>query len=336
MATPNVHAKKKFIIPDDSYGFLSWTIPGVGATIFSILTCFIVLDPLSPLIGIALWGAIYFYWGFEIVQNTEYLVLERFGEFSRIVHSGPRILCLPGLVDKIASKGNLRYREISLFEDEPNHLVDFKDGSSRVSMKGSYRVGPQPDTFDTPEDFEKLDLAIYRFTYTMKSDEEREERVEEILESSANEHLQALEIGGALLEKDSIAEKVTASTQVRSALEAMGIELNPQKGLIIPDIELSAEIIAQRQKKLEGASEADKQSAQGLGYARSIQAIMTALSVDQQEARSIYETQRGLEVLGSLDANVSFVAGNMKDIQRTMGVGDANPRNHQPKQRRST
>lgn len=330
MAAPSAHTKKKVVIPDDAYFFFSWLIPVGGVVIFAIGSLALANDTLSGLVsGLILWMSIYFFWGFRIVQNTRYLVIERFGEYSRIVHSGPRILCLPGLIDKVVDEDTLRWRELPLFADEAEkYQVDFKDGSTPIVMKASYRVGPQTDSM------EAIDNAIYLFTYTMKNGDERDERIEEILESSVVPQLQGLEIAEALVQKDSIAEKVTVDPHVRSALEAIGIELNPQKGLIISDIALTPEIVTQRQKKLEGASEAEKQKAQGLGYARSIKAIMEELGVDQREARQIYETQRGLEVLAQVDANVSFVAPDMKGVQKTMGVGDANPRNHQPKQQR--
>ncbi|MBI5078186.1 MAG: hypothetical protein HZB11_02370 [Candidatus Yonathbacteria bacterium] len=322
----DTHMKKGNWVRDSVYPYLSFVIPLAGGILFTVAS--ILLG--NTITGFILWLAIYFSWGFRIVRNTEYLVIERFGKFNRIVHSGPRILCLPGIVDRVAYSDTLRYRELALFADEKErYRVDFKDGSTPVVMKASYRIGPQGNSV------EDIDEAIYRFTYTMRSMDEREERIEEILESVAIPQLQTLEIADALLQKDTIAEKVTADKLARSALEAMGVELNPQKGLIIPDITLTPEIIEQRQKKLQGASEADKQKALGLGYARSIKAIIEELDVTWEEARSIYETQRGLEVLETLDANVSFVAPDMKGVQKTIGVGDANPRNHQPKQKRN-
>lgn len=313
MSTPTAHTKGKFVIPDEAFAFFSFLVPIAGCTLFAFTSLFTTGDVVG---GVTLFLAIYFYWGFKIVPNTEYLVIERFGEFSRIVHSGPRILCLPGLVDKIADSGTLRYRDMALFADEETtYNVDFKDGSTPVSGKVSYRVGPQGSTQ------EESNEAIYLFTYTMRSPEEREERIEEILESSAIPQLQSFEIAAALVQKDAIAESVTANPQVRNALEAMGIELNPLKGFILPDIALTPEIMAERKKKLEGTSEAAKQREQGLGYARSIRAIMEELKVDADKAREIYETQRSLEVLNTLKANVSFVAADMKSIQKTMGVG---------------
>lgn len=320
---PHTH---KVIIPDGAYGFYSWLVPLLGAYAFA---------QASPIIGstetegIIVWFGIYFFWGFRIIPQTDYLVVERFGTFNRIVHSGPRILCFPGLIDKIADRGTLRWRELALFADDKEpYRVDFKDGSTPVVMKASWRIGPQGNTLA------ELDRAIYLFTYTMRSDGEREERIEEVLESAAIPQLQQYEISQALVEKDAVAEKVTGDSGVLDALMAIGIELNPQKGLIIPDIALTPEIIEQRQKKLQGASEAEKQKAQGLGYARSIKGIMEELEVSQGEARQIYETQRGLETLAQVDANVSFVAPDIRGIQRTMGIGDANPRrDHQSKRR---
>ncbi len=328
MTTPNAHTQNQTLIPDDAYFYLSWLVPLIGGILFT-LASFTIAQSMS---GWILWFGIYFYFGFKIVRNKDYLVIERFGEFSRIVHAGPRLLCFPGLIDKIADSGTLRYREMPLFSDDEEkegenkkvYRVDFKDGSTPITAKASYRVGPQGTTIG------ELNEAIYRYTYTMQSDAEREERIEELLESGAIPQLQGLEIAQALVEKDTVADKVTADPKIRSAIEAIGVELNPQKGLIISDIALTPEIIAQRQKKLEGASEADKQSAQGLGYARTIQAIMTELKVSQAEARAIYETQRGLETLEKLKAHTSFVSPDIKGMLNMVGVGATNEKETQP------
>lgn len=269
------------------------------------------------------WAGIYFAWGFRIIRNTEYLVIERFGKFSGIVHSGPRILCLPGLIDIVVANGTLRYKELVLFTNKKDrYLVDFSDCSTPVVMKASYRVGPQDKSL------EETDNAIYLFTYTINNLNELEERIEGILESATAPQLRALVISDALLQKNTIADAVTADINVRSALEAIGVELNPQKGLIISDISLTTEIIALRQKKLQGSSEAMKQVIQGTGYAQAIKAIMNELNTSEESARNIYQTQRGLETLVELKTNVSFVSPNINDIQKTIGIGDVNPKKH--------
>lgn len=330
MVAPNVHQKKQVVIPDDAYSFFSWLIPGGGAVLFSWAVSSLILNPLSPFIGVILWMAIYFKWGFRIVNNTEYLVIERFGEFSRIVHSGPRILCLPGFIDKIKDTGNTRYGELALFADEkdPPYRVDFDDCSAQILMKASIRVGPQTGSI------EDLDKAIYLYTYTIKNPIEREERIEEILEETTMPLLQPLKLAQALIEKDDIAKKVTADQGVRSALEAMGVELNPQKGLIIPDIILPPEVIALRQKKLEGETEASKQQELGSGYANAILGIIRAAekagkTVSWENAQNIYETQRGLETAVSMKTNTTFVASSMQGILNMIGVNSAHHNDQQ-------
>lgn len=330
MATPDVHQKKQVVIPDDAYSSFSWLIPVGGSVLFSWAVSSLVLDPLSPFIGPALWLAIYFKWGFWVIDNTEYIVIERFGEFSRIVHSGPRILCLPGLIDKIKDQGNLRYGELALCADEkdPPFRVDFDDCSTQVLMKASIRIGPQTGSI------ESLDKAIYLYTYTIKNPAEREERIEEILEEAVMPLLQPLKLSQALIEKDAIAKTVTADQEVRSALEAMGVELNPQKGLIIPDIILPPEVIALRQKKLEGETEASKQEELGSGYANAILGIIKAAEkagkiVSWENAQAIYETQRGLETAVSMKTNTTFVASSMQGILNMIGVNNAHHNDQQ-------
>lgn len=307
----------------------------------AIITIFTSIAPLLPIIAILtawyfggvtfdwvifvslVWACIYFSWGFRIIRNTEYLVIERFGKFSGIVHSGPRILCLPGLIDIVVASGTLRYKELTLFTSkEDRYLVDFSDCSAPVVMKASYRVGPQDKSL------KEADNAIYLFTYSINNLSELEERIEGILESATAPQLRALVISDALLQKNAIADSVTADLNVRRALEAIGVELNPQKGLIISDISLTPEIIALRQKKLQGSSEAIKQVLQGKGYAQTIKAIMEELNISEESARSIYQTQRGLETLEGLGTNISFVSPDISGIQKTIGIGDANPKKH--------
>lgn len=325
MSTPTAHTKGKFRIPDAAFGYLSYLIPLVGLYLFASLSLRFTGEAIG---GVFLFLAIYFYWGWTPISNMEYLVIERFGEFSRIVHSGSRFLTLPGLIDKIVARGTLGEQSLILFaaENGKPHVIDFKDGSSPVDATASFSVGPRDAETGS------IDNAIYKYTYAIRNENERRKRISMILESATSPQLQALKIDEALQQKDTVAEGVTAEKKTRDALETIGIELNPQKGLIISDIELPPEIVEQRQKTLQGASDAIKQQALGLGYARSIQAIMNELNVDQERAIEIFQTQRGLEVLGTLDANVSFVAPDMKGIQVAMGVGSGKgPKSHQPK-----
>lgn len=322
------HQKHKRVIPDAAFMWIT-AVVFFGGTIIALatgayLSHIITTENLgwTPAISAALtWVAIYCFLGFKIVDNQDYAVIERFGEFNRIIHSGPRILCFPGLIDKIAAQGSLRYQEMPLFKDEPGYKVDFKDGSTAIEMRAFYRIGPYEE-----DDAEQTDEAIYRFTYSMEGESEVKERIEEVLESSVIPRLQQLSIGDALVQKDTVAGEVVRDLQVIEALKAVGVELSPLKGLIIPDIALPEEILKQRMKKLEGEAEADKQSAQGHGYARTIKAVMDDLGISFDEARSVYENQRGLETLAAVQANVSFVAPNIKGVQQTMGIGDAAPR----------
>lgn len=320
--------RHKRVIPDAEFMWITAAVFFGGVIIALTLGAYvshlITTEDLGwvPSISMAFtWVAIYCYLGFKIVDNQDYAVIERFGEFNRIIHSGPRILCFPGLIDKEAYQGSLRYQEMPLFKDEPGYKVDFKDGSTSIEMRAFYRIGPYEE-----DNVEQVNEAIYRFTYSMEDEQAVKERIEEVLESSVIPRLQQLSIGDALVQKDTIAGEVVRDQHVIDALTAVGVELSPLKGLIIPDIALPEEILRQRMKKLEGEAEADKQSAQGHGYARTIKAIMEDLGISFNEARSVYENQRGLETLAAVQANVSFVAPDIKGVQKTMGIGDAAPR----------
>ena len=320
----------KRIIRDQA---LAWITPVVfigGLVIAYIIGYFIAevskdRTVLIPLSITTLWVSLYAFFGFKIVQNRNYLVIERFGEFNRIVHSGPRILCFPGLIDKTVAEGTLRNQEIELFADEvPPYKVDFIDGSACIQSKAWYRIGPKEDA-----DIELVNEAIYNFTYSLNGEKQARERIEDVLESSFVPRLQKLHIAEALVQKDTVAENAV-TPEVLKALKITGIELVEEMGFIITDIILPDEIIRQRQKLLEGEAEASKQEALGAGYAQAIVGIMkTAKSsgkeVSWETAQGIYEKQRGFETLATTGSKISFVSPDIKGIIKTMGVGDANP-----------
>lgn len=327
-AKKQINSTRHRIILEQAF---SWVTPLVffgGVIIVMIVGFFVSVGApdewslgLTPMFtGVILWSIFYAYCGFRIVQNREYLVIERFGEFNRIVHMGPRILCFPGLIDKIIAKGTLRNQEVELFKDEtPPYKVDFDDGSTEVRCKAWFHIGPE-----NTDDILIINEAIYKFTYSLKDEQGALERIEDVLESSFVPLLQALSIKNALTKKDEVADKAAGEQAVKEALEAVGIVLCAPKGFIITDIVLPLEIIALRQKKLEGESEADKQAEQGLGYARTIEAIAKKLGISVSEARAIYETQRGLETLQGVKANVTFVSPSIQGIQTMIGINSGN------------
>lgn len=317
--------KKQRIIPEQAFFWVTPLVFSGGTFLMTVIGALIAMNVpnewnlgYTPVFtAIVLWISFYLYWGFKIVPNKGYLVIERFGEFNRIVHMGPRILCFPGLIDKIIVKdGTLRNQEVELFKDEtPIYEVDFGDGSAPVNSKAWFHIGPE-DADDTSI----IDEAIYLFTYSMKDESSVRERIEDVLESSFVPLLQALTIKEALVQKDIIADKAANEPGVKEALEAVGIYLCTPKGFVITDIVLPEAIVKLRQKKLEGEVEADKQTEQGLGYARTIEAIANRLKVSMSEAREIYEAQRGLETLAGVNANVTFITPDIKGIQKTMGI----------------
>ncbi|PIR43994.1 hypothetical protein COV23_02250, partial [Candidatus Wolfebacteria bacterium CG10_big_fil_rev_8_21_14_0_10_31_9] len=78
-----------------------------GCMIFGVIGLIIIqlLDKelifIIPSCLVIIWLTVYFAVGFMIAKKQEYLVIERLGKFYRIAHDGPRLFCLPGLIDKI-------------------------------------------------------------------------------------------------------------------------------------------------------------------------------------------------------------------------------------------
>lgn len=282
--------------------------------------------------GITIWACIYVAWGIQQVEENCYLVIERFGKYYRTAHSGLRILCLPNIVDRVApngGEGDYKWREIEL--NNPKNKLDFKDASAPFVAVIWYRV---KKTFDGPE----------RFTYEVK---DTEARIKSTIDGSLRFLLQQYTIDGACEKLTDISLRVRQDSEIQNALDGLGIELDPDKGVIITDIVLPQSLIDVREETLRGEREAAKQKEQGAGYARAIMAIKETMAkgakdkdgnivvkpklISQEEARKIYETQRGLEVLAKKTGDIHFVSPDVNGMLLSLGVGDKheNEKGHQ-------
>lgn len=283
-------------------GFLAGLLGGIIGSVFGYFgTGFIS--------GAMLWGFTYLAIGLTIVPQQEVWIIERLGRFCRVLRPGVSFLCLPGIIDKIRTKESMKLRRIDLYEDEAGNEMDFEDGSAPIKAQVWFNIGVEDDD-------------IKNFVYEVTNPKMW---IEERFDDYIRPLLQDLTIDEAQKQKNQIATE--ASNALRDSVKKVtGAVLDKSKGLLITDILLSKETKEARAKRLEGQTEAERSAKVGKGYIDAIMAIIkgaedagTKLTFDQ--ARELYEKQRGLETIGRTGANVTFVAPDIKGVLRTINIG---------------
>lgn len=268
-----------------------------------------------------IWGFIYVGLGLRINRKQEFLVIERFGKFYRVAFSGIRILCLPHLIDMVVVKpglGTLEFQDIPI-SSEPGQEVDFTDGSAPIKGTAYFSIGdPNKRTFAELVD----DIIRFSYAYQKPLD-----RIANVLTEFAREHLQGMTVDEAQVRAKKLPEvlKGTAGTEVKTALEEIGVHLDPERSITVSDIDLPTEIKASRQRSLDAAREADATGKLGQGYANAINFIIEAAKkagheISWADAQTIFQNQRALEVAGKAES-ISFVAPDMASVIKTLSVG---------------
>lgn len=273
--------------------------------------------------GLLLWAIIYFVWGLRIVTENTFLVIERFGAFYRTKDTyGITFLCLPGLIDRVApdgGRGDFKYHRINLYADEPDNLIDFTDGSAAIEAQIWYKINHDPDLSEDDKD------GPYRSVYRV---ENTPNRIEEILDGALRPILQKESVDSAQQNLGDISKQIRDNPEIKKSLDELGVVLDPVKGFLITDVELSADTIQIRQQKLVGLKEAEKTAAEGKGYADAIRAIQRAAQendgerISFKEAQEIFERQTGLKTIKETGANVTLVASDIKGANLLLGIGD--------------
>ena len=293
----------------------------LGLVIFVVLAITLVRQSLGlTTLGAAMvWTTIFLVWGFRIVPTVHYIVVERLGQYYYTKENGWALLVLPGIIDRIApdgGRGDYKYKKVDLYTSGGSKdNIDFTDGSAPIKAEIWYRINP--DQKDSP--------ALW--TYVVK---DSEARVREVIDSVARPKLQKISIDEAQQNLDSISEGVRNDPGVQRALKNVGAQLDPTRGFLITDVELPPGIVTMREELLVGTKEAGKQATQGLGYVRTILAIIeeakkNSQTIGLEQAISIYQTQRALETLGKTGANITLVGENVKGVLMTMGLGGKTP-----------
>jgi regulator of protease activity HflC (stomatin/prohibitin superfamily) len=320
------------------------------ATILVAWVCYILPQNTIPyyqtlIMGMIIWGGVYIGWGLTIVQTNEYIVVERLGTFYRIAEDGLKVLCLPGLIDRIPKngKGSYKGKGMPLYQEKKDdegvvkdNAIDFADGVTAPIKATIFYQLEKPTTPIGPTEH-----PGYKWLYTF---ENPEDRIQEVVDATLRPILEGKDFDEAKKDLKSISLEVIGTQAIKNSLAQMGAVLHPEKGLLITDIVLSSEMIALRAKVQEGEAEAKKQEKQGEGYGKAIKAIRDASlevlacdivtgkptkwgepTISFSEAKAIYEQQRALETLGKTGSNVTFVSPDLKgSVNLMLGAGGSN------------
>ena len=295
---------------------LGWIIFGSGCLLFALLG-----GKIGSLIGHQIgtgllsgpivWAIFYIAIGIKIVPEKEARVIERFGRYLRTIYPGINLLCLPEIIDKTRSKVSLQRQQVLLFQDAPENEMDFQDGSAVISAQVWFTV-KDPG----------------KFTYAVVNSKNW---IEERFDGFIRPRLQDRTIDEALVQKNQIAQETFTEslpelddkTLVQDINETIGVEVHR---FLITDFSLSDEIKEERRKRLAGRAEAEQAMHRGRGYFDAINAMLIEakkhdVELTFQEAREIYERQRGLETVGQTGANITFIAPDIHGVMKTIDIG---------------
>jgi len=279
---------------------------------------------LSVFIGMSFaWGAglgLAFAWigfcifkGSFVVQQQEYIVIERLGKFRNVFFSGWHLRVIG--VDRIHVEGNLRARQLPLYTDIPGgQEISFKDTSAPIDASIWYQVGNPDDIAN--EKWSEVAKAVKAWTYVYTNPEER---IDDLADSALRPRFQEKSIEQANQSRDDIA--TSAKDEILSEMAMFGAYApKGNKFLVIENIKLPEEVVKLREMALEGEKRAQESENEAVGYWKAIKAIQTNLSVTVEVARSIYETQRGLDTIRETKPAMTLVGKDLGGVLINLGT----------------
>lgn len=285
-----------------------------------------LMGSVGTLCGIILWFATYIAVGFRMNAKQEFTVIERCGYFYIVQYEGWYVLCLPGIIDRIAERNTIRYQVFDLYKDEIGSKMDFADDAATIVASAWFCIGNPKIEGTEREWWRKLEDDILRWVYAF---EQPYNRVEEILDGEARPRLAKLTIDEALKTRDGVAESIITDPKIKASLLELGAYLEPVKGVIIKDISLDPESEKIRRQRLQGKADADRTRERSLGYGDAITSLAKDLGgISRVKAAKVWETQRALETLTQISASeggsrFTFIAPSVRGVVTTLGIGDA-------------
>jgi len=286
---------------------------------------------LGFVVGMLLWLLLQASFGYRVLSAKQYMVVERLGRFQKVYLAGPHVLLWPGFIDKIKNGiGSLQAQERFLYSeyDEQKKLpmIDFQDGSAHITVVVRFTVGERKfiDNIGDEEARRNLVSDILRFTYV---DSKPEDRILDIFDAALRPLLEETTLDKAQKERDSLSKSAAERAQnlltsieegsARSAMIDIGAHVTADKGLLITDFNVPQEIQKERRQRLEGVT-------RGESYALGIEAVQKGLGVTPEEAREIFETQRGLETMEKTGGNVTIFGPTVSEIVKSLLGSRAN------------
>lgn len=258
-----------------------------------------------------------FIYGFHINQPQEWEIVERFGIILRVCTGGWRVI-IP-LIDKVVARGGFAFKQSRLFGDS-EEKINFVGASASVEAYGFWCVGmpySQRGNMSRKEWRKCIQDDVFNFHYSYEGSPEI--RVITVLEGHLRPELQKRTLQEAQTDKTTLL--VDVLKEVTPILQSMGVYLKNEYPLVVEDIVLPPEIVELRQKVLDGEMEAAGAIAKSLGYYKPIVDIAHALNITTAEAMQFFLTNRGLETVTKLRANVTLVSSDLKNIMPMIGVG---------------
>lgn len=294
---------------------LAWGFPALVLAALGLLLGIVVKAPFGvPFFTVLVWTGVFIVWGWLKQEPQEWLVVERFGTYHAMKRGG--ISFVVPLVNSPIAKGSFKRFSLSLFVGES---IDFTDGSAPITATAWLQIGNLADleAGNIPAVMEQVGRFVYRYTDPL-------EHARVALESVLRPKLQTLSIDQAQKKGHEVTDSIQG--EVGLTLAEAGLYLRDTMPVMIDDVKLPPEIIAQRAKRLEGETSAQEAAAAAKGPINAIRAIQKGSvetggkEITFEEAREIYFREKTLSTLGETGANISMVASDMGGVTKMMDV----------------
>jgi hypothetical protein len=304
------------------------------------------ISPLFGIAGVITWVGIYVSKGWLELPEKDFCTIERFGRYYRTAHEGVTILCFPGLIDKVTKKGNHRYETVKIREVDPKDVVDFTGGGTGAPVLDIvFRVIRHKPGKPAEVKIKRTDPATgqtWEDTYTATGDitdsgylwsyniTDGKERVKEVILGALRPLLQGMTVDQAGTKTGDISKFLREDGEIAQVLVNMGVELDPLRGVVLLDIRLPESVVADNEETLKGQKAAERQTLQGLGYMRAVGGIVReakdvfGIDLTFEQARDLYQNQRGLETLAAKQGAINFVAPGMNGVLASMNMSGGN------------
>jgi hypothetical protein len=219
-------------------------------------------------------------------------------------------------VDRVHARGDLLAKRLQLYAGDSASKIDFSDTSAPINASIWYQIGDPVDI--TRRSWDKVADAIRTWVYSY---ERPEERVAHLVDGELRPLFQRMTIEQANQDRDSVADIVMQA--IVPEMSKLGAYTpSDKKRLVIEDIVVSDDVIKLRETALRGMKRAEEIENEAAGYWRAIKTIQDNLKVSVDDARRIYETQRGLDTIGKTKPNLTLIGKDFGGVLGTINLGD--------------